>query len=355
MAFGKKAAPGKAKKGFAYKSRGAETYKERASQQGGNYDSPIKESVKTFNPKAGDHEIRILPPTWEDADHFGYTIFQHFNIGPEGGTYLCLHKMRNEACPICDEKANAEKAGEDELAQALKPGKKILVWVIDRSNEKEGPKLWAMPWTFDRDLCALAVDKKSGEVFELDNPEEGYDISFSIQGEKLTKKYVGIQVARRASPLHDDEDKAQEWLDFIMEHPIPDCLIYKDVEYLENVLGAGPAKEEKPAKKAGTSKKGKDEQDEELRKLEQRGKFGKKKSEPEPEDEETLTWEDIHEMDEDTLLELCSENDLDPDDCPEDVEPADWVCEQFGIEPPEPPEDKKPSFKERMAKLRKGK
>lgn len=353
MAFGsKKAAPGKGKSKFQYKATSADAMKARASQSGGNFDSPVLDSIKTFNPKAGDHEIRIMPPTWEDAASFGLEVWQHYSIGADGGTYICLHKMKGEHCPICDERQRAERAGEEDLAAALKPGKRVAMWVIDRSAEKEGPKLWMAPWTLERDICALAIDKKSGEIFQLDNPEEGYDVSFSVQGEKLTKKYVGVQVARRASPLHDDEDKAQEWLDYIVEHPVPDCLVFRDAEYLEEVLGSGAPADDKP--KPGKKAKDSDE------KPTGRPKLGKRNEPEEPEGgdgegegEEELTWEGVHELDEDDLLSLCEAQEIDPAECPDDAEPADWVCEQLGIDKPKPAKAAgKPSFKSKLAGLR---
>lgn len=352
MAFGTKGkAPAKGKSKFQYKATSAEALRARASQTGGSFDSPVLDKFKTFNPKAGDHDIRILPPTWEDATSFGFEVWQHYQIGPDGGTYICLHKMKGEACPICDERQRAERAGDEDLAQALKPGKRVAMWVVDRGAEKEGPKLWMAPWTLERDMCALAIDKKSGEVYQLDNPEEGYDVSFSVQGEKLQKKYVGLQIARRPSPLHDDEDKMQEWLDYIVENPVPDCLVYREAEYLEEILGAGV--ETKGKEDSRPKGKARDED-----KTTGKPKLGKR-SEPEPEDdgegegEEELNWESVHAMEEDELLEFCEAQDLDPAECPDDADPADWVCEQLEIEKPKPKKaEAKPSFKARLAGLR---
>ncbi len=359
MAFGKKAPAGKSKSKFQYKKASADAYRARASQQGGSFDSPVLDSIKVFNPKTGDHDIRIMPPTWEDASSFGLEVYMHYRIGADGGTYICLHKMKGEECPICIERTKAERAGEDELADALKPGKRVAMWVIDRSAEKEGPKLWLAPWTLERDMCTLAIDKKTNEVFQLDDPEEGYDVSFTVQGEKLTKKYVGVQIARRASPLHDDEDKAQEWLDYIVEHPIPDCLVYREPEYLEEVLGSGTPASDGGVKGKDKGKKQDDGGEDDAPKG--RPKLGKRKQEEpeepeEPSDEAELpTWEEVHEMDEDTLLELCESCDIEPGECPDDEEPADWVCEQLGIEKPKPKkEEGKPSFKSKLANLRKG-
>jgi hypothetical protein len=367
MAFGKKttAAAAPKKGGFKYQPRTADQYKDRASQQGGGYDQPTHDKYKTFNPKAGDHDIRILPPTWEDAESFGLETWLHYGIGADQGTYVCAAKMKGDECVLCDARVKAEREGEEELAGALKPGKRIALWIIDRSAEKEGPKLWLAPWTVERDICTLAVDKKTGEVYQLDDPEAGYDVSFTVVGEKLTKKYTGTQIARRASALHDDEDKANEWLQYISDNPLPDVLIYRDAEYLEQQLNGGVRiDDKKDAKGKEKGDKLNKEQEAALRKVEEKGsrpKLGRKPApEPEPEPEaegdtsELPTWDELHEMSEDDLLELCEAVQLDPANCPEDVEPADWVCEQLEIAAPkpEPAPAAKPSFKDRLAKLK---
>jgi len=351
------------KGGFKYRARTAEQVKNRASQSGGSRDAFVQDDVKLFVPKTGDHSIRILPPTWDDADHFGLDVFVHYGIGVDGSAYLCLHKMKGEDCPLCEERGRAEKEGEEELAAALKPTKRVGVYVIDRNNEKEGPKLWTMPWTFDRDMCAQAVDKKTGEVYNLDDPEEGYDVSFTIEGQGQTKKYIGIQIDRRPSPLSDDEDMAEEWLEFIQSHPIPEILNYFEPEALEKAVSGGVRlRDNKDGKdKAKPAAKGKveerprrgkkdevDEQDEDLKRLEQgKGKRSKKKSF----DVDDYDWDTVHEMDEDELAELIEEAELDPDDIDFDDDVADQVCELLEIEQPK---KKASGLKDRMAKLRGG-
>lgn len=237
---------------FEYRSRTADDLKRRAQQGGTAREGFINQDVKFFIPKAGDNRIRIMPPTWvgpmnpEQADHFGYEVFVHYGIGSDDSSYLCLDKMKKTVgeCPICAERSKAEAAGDDEYAKTLRPGKRVCVYVVDRDRPNEGVLLWSMPWTIDRDICSRAVDKMTGEVYNVDDPELGYDVSFTKEGTGMTTKYVGIDIARRNSPLSDDPEQAQKWLDYVTAHPIPDQLIHHDAEHIAAVFSGQAASAE---------------------------------------------------------------------------------------------------------------
>jgi hypothetical protein len=236
---------------FKYQRRDTADWEKRASQQGGDYQGFIKDDYKTFTPAKGDNFLRILPPTWENAAHYGLDIYVHYGVGPERATVLCLSKMKQQRCPICEAALKAQKAGDDELHDELKAGKRVLVWMFDRKEEAKGPMLWSMPWTLDRDFCKLARDPRSGEVYTLDDPDDGYDISFEKTGEKQQTKYVGNQLARRPSSV------PQDFVDYVVEFPIPETLIWRDAAELQKLYegsaaysadDAGPsAREREPA------------------------------------------------------------------------------------------------------------
>lgn len=215
-----------------YQRRDPKLTKERANRKGREFDSFLKEGVKTFTPKEGDNVVRFLPPGWKDPDHYGFTVFVHFNIGPDNGAYLCLRKMRNEPCPCCEEFDRAEKEGDKEYAASIKVSERVLAYIIDRDKESEGAMLWSMSWSMDRDISACTVDKRSGDVLALDDPDNGYDVEFTREGKGLKTKYIGVKVARRESDLGDDS-----LLDFVRENPIPDLLLYHDYDYISNVFG----------------------------------------------------------------------------------------------------------------------
>ena len=57
--------------GFQYRPRTTEEMERRAHQSGTSKEGFIIPDVQTFTPADGDNKIRILPPTWEDAGHYG--------------------------------------------------------------------------------------------------------------------------------------------------------------------------------------------------------------------------------------------------------------------------------------------
>lgn len=225
--------------GFKYHPRSSEAVQKRAEQQGGKFDSIFKDGIDTWRPAQGENVIRILPPTWEEHDHYGFDIWIHGFVGADKSSYLCLQKMKNAPCPICKAARDAKAAGEEDDFKALNARRQVAVWVINRDDEKSTPSLFTMSWSMDRDIAALCHNKRTGKVLLLDHPEEGYDISFSRTGKGLNTRYIGMAVDRESSPIMADEDEQEKILEYIQEKPIPDLLNFYDVDHLEKVVEGG--------------------------------------------------------------------------------------------------------------------
>lgn len=209
--------------------------KQRGERRGGSFDTIFKPGVDTYRPKQGDNCFRILPPTWSDADHFGYTVWVHAWIGGTSGTYLCPLKMKSKSCPICLEAQQARKAGEEDESRKLEPREQTVYYVIDRQAKDDLPKLYAAGWTIDRDICSRCTDKRSGATLYIYHPTEGYDIFARRVGEGLLTKYI-IEIDRTTSPICEDEKTQESVLEQVEATPIPSLLAYKDEKYLKNVL-----------------------------------------------------------------------------------------------------------------------
>ena len=223
------------KKKFVYVAPTADQLKRRGEQTGGNFEGIFKNDIKLFRPKAGENCIRILPATWDGHEHCGLEVYVHSFIGPNNGTFLCLKKMKNQQCPVCDAAEDAKRSGEADEAQELQARKRVLYWVIDRDEEDEGSQIYDASWTIDRDIFSLAVSR-SGKVRLVDHPDTGHDVIFHKQGEKLKTRYFGFQIEPEKTPIFDDEDEQDKVLEYIQDNPIPDILVYRDAEYLERVL-----------------------------------------------------------------------------------------------------------------------
>jgi hypothetical protein len=244
---------------FRYQERTKEDLRERANMRGGNFDSIIKSQYKLYKVKDGKNLVRIMPPTWEKPRHYGFDIFVNYNIGADNQSYLSLSKMKNKADPIAEARLVAQKEDDEKLTKALSPTHRILMWVIDRMDEDEGPLLWAAPFTVDKAFANLAFDEDTKEVIFIDDPDAGCDVRFHKEGSAMLTKYDASKMKlMAASPLHENEKLQNQWLDYITENPVPDCLQFYDYEHISEVFNgkapAKPAEEDDPPPRRTTAR-----------------------------------------------------------------------------------------------------
>jgi len=211
---------------FQYQPRSQESYEARSNfRDGGSFDRMFDRDIVMFKPHAGDNNIRILPPTWSNADHYGYDLYVHYGVGPDRSSYLSLWKHHGQPDPIDEAAAQAAKDGNDALERELRWTRRVAIWLIDRAEPDKGPMLWLSPATsFDRDVIQQSRDRQTGEILAVDDPQQGYDIFFTKEGEKLATKYSGVAVARRPSPLDANPAVAEKWLEYVAANPIPSML-----------------------------------------------------------------------------------------------------------------------------------
>jgi hypothetical protein len=227
----------KKKRGFVYQERSESSVKKRAEQRGSVlFDPYLIEGLKVYKVKDGSNSIRVLPPTWEDAEHYGYDAYVHYGIGPDNRTYLCQKEMLGKKCPICKERVKALSDGHSDYAKALTPTRRVAVWVIDRKQESAGPMLWMMPWSFDSELVNQSIDPDSGECLKIDHPKKGYDVVFSREGKGRNTNYTGVKIGRRARPITDDEELYDKWISFIQETPVNEVFAYHDYDYVKGIF-----------------------------------------------------------------------------------------------------------------------
>ena len=332
------------RKRYGYHSQ--EAINKRASQQGGQRDYFIKDEFPVLAVKSSDKgmNLRILPATWDNPDHWGLDVYVHFGIGPDNAAYLCLEKMKGEKCPVCEERKLAEKGGDAEYIKSLAPVKRVIMYAIDRADEAAGPKVWPAPWTVDKDICKQAIDKQTGDLYFIDDPEEGYDVHLDREGEKMKTKYF-VSIARRSTPL-GKEAKQEEWLEFIEQNPLTEVLNYFDYEHIKNVFAA-------------SDPLGEEEEEEEKHK---RSSKNKRNEEPEREEEEEeervkskYTYDQIQDINKRAKLEdIALDEDLVDGAELDDMSISDLkdaICESLDLKPPRKETSSKGS-KERMRNMR---
>jgi hypothetical protein len=209
--------------------------KQRQTQSGGLFDALFAADFVVYKVKEGENRLRFLPPTWRDAQHYAIDLFVHYGVGSDNGSYFCAAKMKGEGCLLCELRKEATKEGDIEYAASLSATKRVLAWVIDRDEEDAGPQLFPMAWTIDRDLANLSIDKRTGELLLLDDPDRGYDVEFTAVGTGLKRRYSGLLVSRHSSLLHDDSALADKWLDYVQNNPLPGTLVYYDQDHIRSV------------------------------------------------------------------------------------------------------------------------
>lgn len=303
---------------FSYKKRDPSTMRKRSEQWGNERDSFLKDHVPVWKPNDGENVIRILPPSWEGADHYGLDVYVHYGVGPDNSTYLDLVRMKKGPDPITEEMQRARQEGDEEYAKQLESKKRVLVYLIDRDKPKEGPMMWAMPWTVDKEIAIHSWDSRTQEALPVDSPEDGFDIIINRQGKGARTEYT-VKISRNPSPLQITPEIA----DLLDNHPLPECLNFYSYEQIQKAFLGGSKKPAQP--------KGREPEPEERAPSKSRKPAFNLKS---------LTWASVHSMDSEELdmlvvymqEELGSE--LDESLYETTLELADAVCKDLELEAP---------------------
>lgn len=222
---------------FKYAPRSKDNVRERANMRGGDFDSIINQKYKVYKMRDGKNILRILPPTWDEAKHYGYDLFINYNVGVDNQSYLSLSKMKGEKDPLAEAKREADRDGDKKLSKDLSPRQRIAMWVVDRQDEDEGPQIWLAPFTLDKAIANLSFDEDTKEVVFIDDPDNGCDVRFYKEGVGLNTDYDASKIRiLKPAPLHEDEALQNEWLEFVQENPLPDCLQFYDYDHIASVF-----------------------------------------------------------------------------------------------------------------------
>jgi hypothetical protein len=199
----------------------------------GRRDYIFKEKVTNYKPYDGENNIRILPPTWEDAMHWGLAIYTHYKIGINQSNYLCLEMMLGKPCPVCI--AQRKEPAKSEASNNLKAKLSMAAYLIDRKNKGNGPSIWLMPHKQIAEPIVIMSDRYTGEYKLIDHPEMGRDILFNKSGKELLTRYTAVQMLD-PSPLSSDKLEAKQWLDYITAKPLKSLLQYRSFDHIEKAL-----------------------------------------------------------------------------------------------------------------------
>lgn len=201
-----------------------------------------------WKPKPGKFQIRIVPSKFDKKNPFR-EIFLHYGI-----SQFPLYSLTNwdEKDPIVEFARSLKKTGVKEdyfLGNKLEPKLRVFIPVLVRGEEEKGVRLWEVNKTIYQQLLAIATDEDYGDFTDI---YEGRDITVeAAEGEAMGKtvtKIVGIRVKPKTSPLSDNAQLVQSYLENqpdILEVNLPHKKSFDDLKKILNEF-LNPGENEQP-------------------------------------------------------------------------------------------------------------
>ena len=210
-----------------------------------------KMDIASYKAGANENFVAIVPPLEEDS-YFGKRVYVHYDIGVDRSAVLCLSKMFDKPCPICEERSRLEKSEgrrgrddsdiQDEI-NALRPSVRYLFWIVDMTNDRtkdEGVQLYDAPKRINIEIISLSVNKRTGELLDISSVKDGKTLVFIRKGKAMKDtKYSGFE-------LEDRKPLRKEWL----EQVLPWDEVLKEYSYDEIAQECGDFGEEEPTRRS---------------------------------------------------------------------------------------------------------
>lgn len=226
--------------------------KESAARAGSSgFIGVMKDGLPTWKAGEGKHKIDILPfvvgkkhPTLKKGEYdYKLDVWVHSNIGVDNAQYLCLHKMFEQDCPICNYRAQLQQEGEDDKdkIKALQPKHNALYNIIcydSTEQEKKGVQLWLInTWNMEDRLQELA-DDDNGERILFPDPVEGKRINF---------KRTGTGATNTRYTAHSFSDRDYKITEKILDKTfsLDECIVIPTEAEVEKAFFGGLKKKEK--------------------------------------------------------------------------------------------------------------
>lgn len=184
----------------------------------------IKKEYKTMIARDGENCIRIIQPfEWKQNRDWAIPVFYHYPVGPAKDYYLCLTKMRGQACPVCIARDSTWDEDRD-LAKSMYPSYKQLMWVLDlMSDTPDQPLLYPCPKTLAVEISGQSKRKgtagQTGVFSGPSNPRTGAPIFFDREGKGIQTKYVNVQYAADPMPLDESIMQLIDWFENVLDFP----------------------------------------------------------------------------------------------------------------------------------------
>lgn len=163
-------------------------------------------------------KIRILPLGNETP--FKEVHVHSIKMEGKNRKFVCPAHTKKEPCAFCDAQSQLLATGEaehKELAKTYNSKLMYIVKVIDRENEKDGPKFWRFPKNYKKEGIFDKIHAILKMLsFDIANPDTGCDLMLNVERVKNpmggTYPTVNSIQAMPATPLTTDEQLRTKWL-----------------------------------------------------------------------------------------------------------------------------------------------
>jgi len=198
-----------------------------------------KLGIMSYKAEPGDNFVRIISPKFSkyppnDLPSFWKEVWTHSHIGADDRTFVCLKKMKNLPCPICELAERLKTSdGDKEKVKALWSYRDYLFFVYDVKNaetEKKGLHWYDAPVTFKVEVISISRDKRTGKFIDVSTREEGMDIEFERIGKGMNNtEYRGFC-------LRDNGVPPKSWYDSVPDD-FEEFILYPSYETVAEALG----------------------------------------------------------------------------------------------------------------------
>jgi flagellar biosynthesis GTPase FlhF len=197
--------------------------------------------ISQYKAKDGDNFLYIVPPQDPEA-YFAREIWKHSNIGVDGITFLCPQKMWGKRCPICEDILKLKKEdGQEDLIKELRPNQRYLFFVVDVASsdaERKGVQWYDAPIGVNDGIVKLSVDKRTGAIVDVSDPEQGFNVLFEKTGKNKMTRYGAFELEARKRPAKKD------WLDVPDFEKVLKVAEYDIISSVYRGMGAASSSEE---------------------------------------------------------------------------------------------------------------
>lgn len=223
------------------------------------FDSFISGEAIFFRAPDGESQVRVVPPTHKNHDHWGMKVHTHNFIGAKPTTYICVENTEINGqviggkCRVCEEMRYLKNNGaEKEEYSDFTPREGYVQYVVDRDAKKsEQIKIWHTSRKQDREIWEQTYSERTGEAYEIDNPHKGHDIIVKKSGKGKTGTSYVFKLAMKPTPLMRDERDQDDVLYFAEQNPLDERIKVHSYEEIDRNMSGTRADKDRDDERGG--------------------------------------------------------------------------------------------------------